>query len=59
MAWRLCTLLYSPRFAALDEGAQNLSISINPVKTQLKSVFEKVGVKRKSELGHAIYAMSL
>nr|WP_311529055.1 alpha/beta fold hydrolase [uncultured Ralstonia sp.] len=44
---------------ALDEAAQNLSISINTAKTQLKSVFEKVGVKRQSELVHAIYATPL
>jgi len=44
---------------ALDEAAQNLNISINTAKTQLKSVFEKVGVKRQSELVHAIYATPL
>lgn len=43
----------------LDEAAQNLNISINTAKTQLKSVFEKVGVKRQSELVHAIYATPL
>lgn len=44
---------------ALDEAAQNLNISVNTAKTQLKSVFEKVGVKRQSELVHAIYATPL
>jgi len=44
---------------ALEEAAQNLGISINTAKTQLKSVFEKVGVKRQSELVHAIYATPL
>lgn len=44
---------------ALDEAAQNLGISINTAKTQLKSVFEKVGVKRQSELVHAVYATPL
>ncbi len=38
-----------------DEAAQQLGVSVNTVKTQLKQVFAKCGVKRQAELLQAIY----
>ncbi|WP_085317210.1 alpha/beta fold hydrolase [Derxia lacustris] len=44
---------------SLDEIAVGLSVSLNTVKTHLKRVFSKVGVRRQPELLQAIYSSPL
>jgi len=44
---------------SLDEIAVLLSVSLNTVKTHLKRVFSKVGVRRQPELLQAIYSSPL
>jgi len=40
----------------LESATKDLQISINTSKAQLKSIFRKVGVRRQSELVHAIHS---
>lgn len=47
------------RGATLEEAAAQLGISIHTVRSQLRSVFAKVGVQRQSELVQAVYATPL
>ena len=43
----------------LEEASAALQVSMNTVKTQLKRVFEKVGVRRQTELLQSVYASPL
>lgn len=44
---------------SLDEASQVLLVSLNTVKTHLKRIFSKMGVRRQSELVQAVYASPL
>jgi DNA-binding CsgD family transcriptional regulator len=39
---------------SLEEGAQQLGISVNTARTHLKHIFHKTGAKRQSELIHQV-----
>ncbi|AOK50350.1 hypothetical protein WT60_26395 [Burkholderia sp. MSMB617WGS] len=47
------------RGMTLEDAAQDLGTSVNTVKTQLKSVFAKIGVRRQPELVQAIWSTPL